>query len=411
MALPSDSAIEHPKLEVGWLLVGRLDEADRRAAARARQHMRRYLRDTFPQFGWQFPTVARREGPPTALVEPVDLLDYGVEERDTRHWDFAFVITQAELRSYFKPYALGAPSQAVQVAVASTARIDPEALPAFPDEQPGEDTAERYEVLGHRLYALVMHLFGHLGDLDHADDPSDFMFAPQAIPDLDQMGRYSEEGQAQLLQELRDAADVRLEERHEEDSRRGRMRFYLRAWWQERRDIASAIGQIRPWTFPLQFSRLTTAAVSTLVILIMTAEAWELGMSQPLGRVALLSVGSLAATSTYLVTRQRLLSRRRAPRLSEQRVVAGTAVATAVGLGMATTYVLLFCVTLVLSLTFFSDTLAQNWSGSASTPLGWSRYLSLAGFIAALGLAIGALGASFEEQGYFRHVAFADEET
>ena len=373
--------------------------------------MRTYLQDTFPPFDWQFPTVVRREMAADGPIEPVTLLDYGVSERDARRWDFALVVTQAELASHFKPYALGVPSQAAQTAVASTARIDPEALPALPGERPAEDAPERYEVLGRRLYALLMHLFGHLGDLGHDDDPDDFMFAPRAITDLDRMQAYlQEEARADLLEELHDVADVRLEEQTG-TSRRRRARFYVQAAWQERGDIASAIGQIRPWTFPLRFSRLTAAAVSTLVVLLTTAEAWELGMTQPVWAVALLSAVSLGGASVYLVRRQHLLSRRRTPRLSEQRVVTTVAVAAAVGLGMATTYALLFGLTLGLGLTLFSDALVEGWAASVKGPLGWPRYLSLAGFVAAFGLAIGALGASFEEQGYFRHVAYADEET
>jgi predicted Zn-dependent protease len=396
-------------LDVGWVLAGRFDEADRRAAALARREMRIYLRDAFPQFDWQFPTVARREMAATGTpAEPVDLIDYGVAERDARRWDFALVITQDELKSYFKPYTLGVPSQAVQAAVASTAQIDPEALPALPGERVEEASSERYELLGRRLYALVMHLFGHLGDLGHTDDPDDFMFAPRSIPDLDRMRGYAHDAQARLLEEMHDVADVRLEETGRYRQRRAL--FALRAAWKERRDILSAVAQIHPWAFPLHFSRLTTAAASTLVVLIITAEAWELGMTQPLWRVALLSGASLFGASAYLINQQRLLTRRRTPRLSEQRVVAGTAVTAAVVLGMATTYALLFGVTLGISLAFFSDALVEGWAGSA-TDLGWNAYLALAGFVAAVGLAIGALGASFEEQGYFRHVAFADEET
>ena len=37
--------------------------------------------------------------------------------------------------------------------------------------------------------------------------------------------------------------------------------------------------------------------------------------------------------------------------------------------------------------------------------------LAFAGFVAALGLGVGALGGSFEDQTYFRHVAYVDEET
>ena len=50
-------------------------------------------------------------------------------------------------------------------------------------------------------------------------------------------------------------------------------------------------------------------------------------------------------------------------------------------------------------------------AASLHAPLGWTHFLSLAGFIASLGIIIGALGASFEAQVYFRHVAFVDEET
>lgn len=419
MVDPPPSLVEQSKLEVGWVLAGRFDEADRRAAALARQKMRTYLRETFPPFDWHFPTVARREMAAEGPAEPVDLIDYGVAERDALRWDFALVITQADLKSYFKPYALGVPSQAVSVAVASTARIDPEALPAFPGERrlsdrfpegpaAGGEPPERHEVLGHRLYALAMHLFGHLGGLDHARDPTHFMFAPRAISDLDCMSSYADEAQAELLEELHEVADVRLEERSQHP--RQRVLFYVRAAWQERGDICSAIVGVRPWAFPLHFSRLTTAAASTLMVLITTAEAWELGMTQPFWRVALLSMVSLGGTSAYLVGHQRLLNRRRTPRLSEQRVVASTAVIAAVTLGMATTYVLLFGLTLAIGFAFFSEALVEGWAASAPD-IGPARYLSLAGFVAALGLAIGALGASFEEQGYFRHVAFADEET
>ena len=402
---------------MGWVPVGAFDEADRRATTRAHRRMSTYLRETFSEFDWQFPTAARRDleaaaRPPDARAEPVALIDHGVTERDARHWDFALVVTPADLRSYFTSYALGVPSQAVQGAVLSTARLDPEAPPAVPDDRSSPDDAERHDVLGRRLYALAMHLFGHLGGLDHAGDAADFMFAPQTVTDLDEMRGYDYEAREQLRAELRDVADVRLEETGQ--YRHRQVLFYLRAAWQQRSDILDAVVETRPWAFPLRFSRLTTAAVSTQVVLLTTAEAWELGMSQPLGGVVLLSIGALGATSAYLLERQHLLDRRRAPRLSEQRVKTAASVTTAVGLGMATTYALLFVVTLALSLAFFSDALVEGWAASVTTDgaaPGWGHYLSLAGFVAALGLAIGALGASFEEQDYFRHVAFADEET
>jgi len=411
------SPIERAKIEVGWVPVGPFDEADRRATKQAHRRMSAYLREHFSEFDWQFPTA-----PPRALdaaadddggrAEPVALIDHGVAERDARRWDFALVVTPADLHSYFKPYALGVPSQAMQVATLSTARLGPEPPSSLSDEPPDGDDPDRPDVLGRRLGVLAMHLFGHLGDLDHSGDAADFMFAPRAVADLDGMRGYDYEAQERLRTELRDVADVRLEEtgryRHQ------RALFYLRATWQQRSDILGAVAETQPWAFPLRFSRLTTAAVSTMIVLLTAAEGWELSMSQPPGRVVLLTIGALGGTSAYLLKRQHLLARRRAPRLSEQRVKAVLSVTATVGVGMATTYALLFVVTLALSLFFFSDALVTGWVASVTeggAALGWGHYFSLAGFVAALGLAIGALGASFEEEGYFRHVAFADEET
>ena len=392
-----------PLIEVGWVLAGSISKVDVRAVQQARLRMLRFLREQFPAFMWRMPVVRRRELEQTGKAEPVVLLDVGVAERDTRRWDYALVVTEAELQSYYKPFALGAPSQTLSVAVLSTARLDPAATLEDVDD------AERRETMARRVLALALHLFGHLNDLDHRDDPADVMFNPDTAQDLDAPKAFAEEDHRRLEAELKETADVRLEEL---GTYRGHaLRFYLRAMWRRRDDILSAVGETRPWLFPLRFSRLTTAAMSTLLILTITAEAWDLGMSQIPAVVLMLSLAALAGTSLYILKRQQLLVRRRLRRLSEQRVVGNVAIVLAVALGMMTTYVLLFAVTLTVSQVFFSAALVQTWAASVGGTIHFGHYLVLAGFVASLGLLIGALGASFEAQGYFRHVAYVDEET
>ena len=53
----------------------------------------------------------------------------------------------------------------------------------------------------------------------------------------------------------------------------------------------------------------------------------------------------------------------------------------------------------------------DGWAASLGRPVGHDEVLAFAGFVAALGILVGALGASFEDQTYFRHVAYVDEET
>ena len=391
------------RIEVGWVLAGPFDEVDLDAVQQTRARVLRFLRERFDAFEWRMPVVARREAVPGRTAEPVDLLDLGVAERDALQWDAALVVTAAPLESRYKRFALGAPSRAVQTAVLSTARIDPAAALSATGE------AERLETMSQRLFALTLHLLGHLGGLDHAADPRDLMYDLQTEADLDRMTCFSDEAAAQLRSEWADVADVRLEETGR--YRGHAARFYLRVMRTNRREILRAIWQAQPWQFPFRFSKLTTAAVSTLVILVITAEAWDLGMSQPPAFVAALSLAALVGTSAYLLRRQQLIGRRRTQRLSEQRVVSHVAITLAVFLGMATTYLLLFGVTLTLGQALFPHALVQGWAASLDGEITFAHYLTLAGFVGALGIVIGALGASFEEEHYVRHVAYVDEET
>jgi len=88
--------------------------------------------------------------------------------------------------------------------------------------------------------------------------------------------------------------------------------------------------------------------------------------------------------------------------------VASVAASVAVVLGMATTFLLIFLAVLLISRLLFSLQLISGWAALEPT---WRHYLTFAGFVATLGLVAGALGASFEQEVYFRHVLLIDEET
>lgn len=393
-----------PLIELGWVLVGRLPPPDREAAEAARERTLATLKREFPAFEWRMPVVEREGAPgPTPQMEVVDLLDQGVMVRQAKSWDFALVITGADLHSFYKPFALGAPSRSLSVAVASTTRIDPRASGR------GGRSGDRTEVMTGRLHALALHLFGHLNELGHSEDPESYMYDLGAVTDLDRMQRFSTADVEHLATELDEVADPRLEEERGA-GRAGRARFYLRVMRHNWDDILDAVRRARPWEFPLRFSRLTAAAFSALLILMMTAEAWDLGMSQDPLFVSGLSVLTLVGTSGYLLRRQGLLVRREQRRLTELTVVSNVSTVISITFGMLTSYAMLFGATLLLARTLYGSRLVAAWAASIER-VGWPNYLVLAGFVASLGLLIGALGASFEGQHYFRHVAYVDEET
>ena len=391
-------------IEIGWMIAGRLDREDLQAIFDARIKLLENLRSLFPQFEWRIPVIQRKDLVRTPRIEPVDLLEAGSIELEAKHWDFVFVITGADLETHFKPYAFGTPARALSAAVISTARLDPIASFSTASEE------ERVEVMIRRIFALSMHLFGHLNGLFHHDDPRDFMYNIQSVLDLDHMERFDEEELEHLLEELTEVADLRLEEVSHLPPHP--IIFFLKATWRNFDDIWNSVLQVKPWTFPLRLSRLSTAAFSALLILIITAEVWDLGMSLSAATVLAFSLGALILTTYFIIERQHLLSRRlKVRRLTEQTVITTMSVIITIFLGMFTVYLLLFAVVLFLGLTLFTPTIIAEWAPLQEGQITLRDYFVFAGFVASIGVILGALGASFEEAHYFRHIAFVDEET
>ena len=391
-------------IEIGWVIVGRIDQTDRDALYQAKNDLIESLGQIFPGFTWRMPIIQREEWGQLFRAEPAALLEYGMIERDMRHWDFVFIVTDMDLVSHYKPYALGALSRSVSTGIISTARLDPQSTHTAATD------SERRAVMTRRISALSLHVFGHLNGLAHHDSTENYMYDVEATHDLDQMRCFVDGQVEQLKANLHEVGDLRLEE-EATSVRTHPLRFYSRGAWRARADIARAIVQAKPWQFPFRLSRLTTAAISALLIFLITAEAWELGMSQPIGRVIALAVIALLMTSFYILRRQRLLMRRETSGLSEQTVITNISVTAVVALGMLTTYSLLFLAALGLSALFFRHQLVSAWAASLEGYITPVHYVILAAFVASLGLLIGALGASFEQQHYFRHVTYIDEET
>ena len=399
---PTEEFYEKDLVEIGWLLFPCGADAPMEEAAAARADVLDRLSNCFPGFHWVIPEARHVLQECDEYVEPVTLLELAERERDRHGWDYAIAVTDADLRSHLKSFTIGTPSRALGVAVLSTARLD-EA------QRSSASRARHSSTLRHRIAALALHLLGDLNGLDHVEEPTDYMHAPGSVDDLDPMTEYGARSLQQFREMLGPVADPRLEEAG--PAAADDLRFYLRAFWHNRREIGGAVWRSKPWQFPYRLSKLTTAAASTMTVLLISAEAWELGMTQPTSTVVVLSILALLLTSAFVVARQRILARRHHRGLTEQRAVSGVAVILSVFLGMITTYAALFLATLALSMTLFSPAVANAWAAALEGQIQFGHYLILSGFVAMLGLAIGALGATFETYDYFRHIALVDEET
>ncbi|TWU45729.1 hypothetical protein Q31b_09050 [Novipirellula aureliae] len=396
---------ERALIEIGVIVAGPLDFVDSRAIKLAVEQADDRLSELFPEFHFDFFENRRPELMGAGRVEPSLLLRQAVEERDAKHWDFAFVLTAAELIGNYSPYCFAALSRPLDAAVISMSLIDPQALGVE------VNSTERIERIARRLSRLMLHSLGHLSGLPKSDHPNDLLYHPPNAAALDLMAGLDSENLERQRSALAEIADQRLEERFGK-RKLGAVNFILRAVWINRREIYQAVFAARPWEFPKRLSRLTIASFSTLAILLLTAEAWDLALAQGTVRVMALVAVSLVATTAYVVARQQLLIRR-GTRRTEQSVMTSASAIGTVFVGMLTTWLTLVVVGLCLAHLLFPSQLIATWAASSfeqPRELGSTTRPQMAFFCSSLALLIGSLGASFESQYYFRHIIFVDEE-
>lgn len=389
-------------VEIGWILVGPMDPIDLEATTRAREIILEELQRLFPQFYWRLPRILLHQQTVGLREEPVRLFDFGTTERNIRHLDLGIVLTSADLVGHNKPFTLAVFSTSLGLIAVSTSRLDPKT------EERRVSREERVAILAHRIQACVLHSLGHLMGLRHDEEATNWMYDFQTVEELDAAREFNESQCEQMAESLREIADLRLEE-EPRLARSAIARFYALSIWRNRREIMQAVLRAEPWYFPVRLTRLATAALSALVVLMMTAESWELGMSLSPTMAACISMICLLGTSLFVVRRQRLLMRREQRGAEERKVVANVSGLLIVAIGMLTTYVGLFVMALFTSHILFSRSVVESWAESVET-IGRVQYFCLAAYLASVGIVIGALGASFEEHNLFRHVISVDEE-
>jgi hypothetical protein len=402
--LQDATEVNRPLVEIGVIIAGPLDDVDRQAATLAIEQTKEFLARTFSGFRFTLLLNRRPELAGEGRVQPSVLLQQAAEDRDARHWDFAFVLTASELVGQYSPFCFSALSRPLDAAVISLSLIDPQTTS---EEAQIEARVAR---IAERTSRLLLHALGHLTGLSAHEDSLNLLFHPAIARDIDAMGQFDPE-QLQLMRAaLTEIADQRLEEM---DNRQvGKLSFLLHAAWINRREIIEAIVGAKPWEFPRRLSRLTIASVSTIAILFMTAESWDLALSQTSARVLVLATFSLTLTSLYVVIRQQLLVRR-GRHHTEQTVVTSASAFGIVMIGMLVTWVTLLLIGIGFSWLLFDPALIASWASSShlnSAQVGFTTTIQMSCFSASLGLLIGALGASFESQNYFRHIIFVDEE-
>ena len=354
------------------------------ATARAAEEFIKRLRAQFPDYEWRCELRERRPRPVEPRgVDPLEMLAVGCGEKLARGWDFALVVTDAELLARTRPFTIGVPSSALETAVLSTSR--------FPRGE--EDPWRRLAVMG--LYFL-----GHMLGLDPHEPGA--MSRPLDDGDV-AISDYEPEDRRRVAARLDEVADLRLEE---EGGKPGSV-FWMRTFLADPKGILIDTMGYQPWLTPFRLGGLTAAAFVSMLLLFLAAESWETGIAI---KGSLLAAGAVAAVATgtvFLYRGQNLREFTRQALLSEQLARSRLVLQLTLLAGMASLWVVLFIVSLLLAAAFPSS-VVERWTGM---PIGPAELIRFSIFTATLGTLAGALGGNLEDEGAFKSKLLIDEES
>lgn len=338
------------------------------------------------------------EGPPLVAaggrLEPLEYLELGLAEKLERRVNFLLIVTESDLESSKLSYVVAYPSRLTNIGLISVRRLLPDFWGADVDDETGS----------HRLLVVMLHTFGHLLNLDHANADSNVMHDFSSIDALDEMTDL-DPGQLNEIERNIPA------EAHDEQARGSSLGF----WWEHVRGNWGVIGRTLRRANPIRLitklPTLLTAALSVVAVLFFSAEVWDVADAVDGYQVVLFMVLTVAVATAVLYRTfgfGALLDRERL--VSESTVVTQTTTLLAVFLTVLTLFVVFFALTLFAAVTIFPRALMAEWA-SIDAADDFVDHVKLSTFLGSMAVLTGALGGRGDSKKLIRTVLFLDEET
>lgn len=331
--------------------------------------------------------------PSRGAYAPMDYLELGMSEKVEREIHFLLIVTEVDLTASTRSYTLALPSQLTNIGIVSTKRLSP----AFWGHEADS------EVTRQRLTGLLLHTFGHLVNLSHHDASHNIMYDFQTVEDLAQM--------TDITPRQREAVKRNLPlEAREEVAVQGKWGFILRQVAENSGSIARHVLRAHPFRLVLKLPTMLTAALSVVIVVFFSAEAWDVAST--------LSTGALLAFSAISVTVATALLYRAfelAPGQTRQVILAESVVVTAVTtlvtllLTILLIFLLFFLLVLVSAVTFFPAELKETWP-TVDPAVRLIEHVKIALFLGSLAVLTGSLGGRADNQSLVRQVLFLNEE-
>ena len=325
---------------------------------------------------------------------PSEFLDRATHRMVEGPYDLVVVVTDAPLVSSRERLVPGLASPLSRVAVISTRQ-----LRSGPREQPQyalDDEAVRWNGA-----TLLVHLVGHLLSARHRDAEGGvmepFRFSPdrRAVPPMDA----DVETHLHRIAEEIPATEV---------SPRGplsRLAFHVRSAVRDSGRVLQALANSRAPLLPLSLPKLSTAAVTPTLVIVFSAEAWDVGFHMGNATAVLYAVTSVLTAAVYLLFAQNLTFPRKRHRVVTEHTALVNVTVFLILVGtMVGLFALVWAIILLIELVVFPPNLMSNWPSLDDPTVGFVDLVRTGAFISTIGVLSGALAGGLESRTILSHL-------
>ena len=341
---------------------------------------------------WTFHPETPERLPDAEPRRPADFLDTATHRMVEGPYDAVVVVTDVPLLSRRRRVVPGLASPPARVVVVST-----RALVTTPRGEPTRSLdapAVRWNAA-----ALLLHLLGPVFGASH--DPASDVLAPFRFdPSREEVPAFDVDVERTLrgsqVPTERDVARGPL----------GRLGFHVASAARNPRRVLAPLVRNRAFLLPLSLPTLATAAVTPTLVLVFSAETWDVGVHLTDGAAAVFALGSVLAATLYLTFIQQLLFPREPHRvLTEHVAVVNVAAFLAMLAATLGLFVMVGLLMLGIELFVFPPDLITNWPTLENPQVGIVDLVRTAGFISTIGVLTGALAGGLESRTVIRHLA------
>ncbi|WP_245180718.1 hypothetical protein [Haloarcula amylovorans] len=325
---------------------------------------------------------------------PSEFLDRATHRMVEGPYDVVVVVTDVPLVSSRERFVPGLSSPLSRVAVVSTRNL--QSAPRGEPLRSLDDEAVRWNAA-----TLLVHLVGHVLGARHRDADGGvmepFAFAPNRrdVPPIDA------DVEARLH---RIAGEIPATEAHPRGPL-SRLAFHARSAVGNPGQIWQALGNSRAPLLPLSLPKLSTAAVTPTLVIVFSAESWDVGFHMSNVTAALFAVASILVAAVYLLFSQNLsFPRKRHRVVTEHTALVNVTVFFVLVLAMLGLFGLVWGIILVIELVVFPPNLMSNWPSLEDPAVDLVDLVRTSAFISTIGVLSGALAGGLESRTIVSHL-------